>query len=104
MRSTINTPKLAVATAVAALALAIIPMDTAVAQRGGGTVSSCSNFGKGCATAAVRSNRGRTELRLPGGTWIDCAGNCKDRLRVETVDFWAQREFERAGSEPRRRP
>ena len=71
-------------------------------KRSAGTVEACSRFGKGCTSAPVRQTTRGPEIRLPGGTWISCAGNCKDTLRDETVDFWAKREFERAG-EPIRR-
>jgi hypothetical protein len=27
-------------------------------------------------------------MRLKGGTWIDCRGDCRETLREETVDFW----------------
>jgi hypothetical protein len=27
-------------------------------------------------------------VRMPGGTWLDCRGDCYDRLRFATVDFW----------------
>ena len=79
--------------------------DTAVAQRarGGSTVSGCSKFGNGCISGPVRNGRQGPEVRLPGGTWIGCAGDCRDALRVETIDFWAQRDADRGGGERRRR-
>ena len=30
----------------------------------------------------------RYEVRLPGGSWVDCGRSCSDTLRRETVDFW----------------
>lgn len=58
-----------------------------------GSVSVCSRYGNGCYTAPVRHGRFGLEMRLKGGTWIDCKGSCKDTLREETVDFWdTQRE------------
>lgn len=58
-----------------------------------GRVTECSRYGNGCYTAPVRRGRFGPEMRLKGGTWIDCKGSCKDTLREETVDFWeTQRE------------
>ena len=28
------------------------------------------------------------EVELPGGTWIDCGGDCATAYRGATVDFW----------------
>jgi hypothetical protein len=39
-------------------------------------------------TAPVRPGRWGDEVRLPGGTWIDCGRSCENTLRHETVDFW----------------
>lgn len=58
-----------------------------------GSVSVCSRYGNGCYTAPIRHGRFGLEMRLKGGTWIDCKGSCKDTLREETIDFWdTQRE------------
>jgi len=35
-----------------------------------------------------RGPQGRLEVRLPGGTWLECGLSCSDTLRRETVDFW----------------
>jgi hypothetical protein len=35
-----------------------------------------------------RGPQGRLEVRLPGGTWLECGRSCSDTLRRETVDFW----------------
>lgn len=53
-----------------------------------GSVTACSRYGNGCYTAPVRQGRFGPEMRLRGGTWIDCRGSCEDALREETVDFW----------------
>lgn len=53
-----------------------------------GSVTACSRYGNGCYTAPVRQGRFGPEMRLKGGTWIDCRGSCEDALREETVDFW----------------
>lgn len=66
-----------------------------VRDRGGqqGDVTACSRYGNGCYSAPVRAGRFGPEMRLKGGTWIDCKGSCKDTLREETIDFWdTQRE------------
>ena len=51
-------------------------------------VSVCSSYGNGCYSATVRRGRFGPEMRLKGGTWIDCRGDCRETLREETVDFW----------------
>ena len=38
-----------------------------------------------------RGPQGRLEVRLPGGTWLECGRSCSDTLRRETVDFWQSR-------------
>ena len=48
------------------------------------SVTACSRYGNGCYTAPVRGS----QMRLKGGTWVDCKGSCSDTLREETVDFW----------------
>lgn len=51
-----------------------------------------SRYGHGSVSGPVRmGGRGGYEVRLPGGTWIDCARNCSEALRRETVDFWESR-------------
>ena len=47
-----------------------------------------SRFGNGAVTGPVRPSRHGYEVRLPGGTWIECRRSCSETLRVETVDFW----------------
>ncbi len=29
-----------------------------------------------------------TEVQLPGGTWIDCRGDCEATIKAETTEFW----------------
>ena len=29
-----------------------------------------------------------TEVQLPGGTWIDCRGDCEDTIKVQFTEFW----------------
>jgi hypothetical protein len=74
------------------------PADAAPRNRDrNGSVTVCSNFGVKCVSGPTRPGRFGPEVRMPGGTWIDCARNCADTLRVATIDFWAQREQERGG-------
>jgi hypothetical protein len=72
---------------------------SADARSGAGTVGyvkSCSTYGNGCKSAPVRRGRNGYEIRLPGGTWIECRRDCSQTLRQETVDFWeTQRENQR---------
>ena len=29
-----------------------------------------------------------TQVQLPGGTWIDCRGDCEASIRAEHTEFW----------------
>jgi hypothetical protein len=54
-----------------------------------GFVTAESRYGPQTITAPVRVNaQGRREVRLPGGTWIECRQTCTNTLRQETIDFW----------------
>jgi len=54
-----------------------------------GYVTAESRYGPQTITAPVRiSALGRREVRLPGGTWIECRQSCSNTLRQETIDFW----------------
>lgn len=78
---------LAVATGAGAAAMA--------APRGEGPthVTAQSRYGNGSLTAPVRPYPLGWQVRLPGGAWIDCARDCADTLRRESLDFWeTQRE------------
>jgi hypothetical protein len=66
-------------------------------------VTGCSRYGYGCVSGPTRPARFGREVRMPGGTWIGCAGSCADTLRDETVDFWPKREAERGSGRSRRR-
>jgi hypothetical protein len=35
------------------------------------------------------------EVELPGGTWIDCAGDCATAFNEAQSDFWAKQDRER---------
>jgi hypothetical protein len=67
---------------------------------GYGYVTAESRYGTATITAPVRSGpHGRLEVGLPGGTWIECGRSCRDTLRRETVDFWKDRGYPRAGGD-----
>jgi hypothetical protein len=54
-----------------------------------GYVTAESRYSSATITAPVRINaQGRREVRLPGGTWIECRRTCSNTLRQETIDFW----------------
>lgn len=84
--------------AISAIAVALIStiaIDTASAQRRSrdGGVTACSRYGNGCISGPVRRGPTGYQVRMPGGTWIGCKGDCRETLREEAVDFWeTQRE------------
>ena len=61
------------------------------------TVKACSHFGHGCIIAPVRPAKFGMEVRMPGGTWIGCGGDCKDTIVAETIDFWDIKRQETPG-------
>lgn len=54
----------------------------------GGYVVAESRWGKGTVSGPVRPGRHGWQVRLPGGTWVDCVRSCSETLRRQTVDFW----------------
>lgn len=34
------------------------------------------------------------EVELPGGTWIDCGGDCAEKVRREHLDLWETKREE----------
>jgi hypothetical protein len=63
-------------------------------------VTAESRYSGASITAPVRQGpKGRLEVRLPGGTWLECAKSCSDTLRRETVDFWKERGHPRGGGD-----
>ena len=54
----------------------------------GGTVFAESNYGNGSVSGAVREGHNGPQVRLPGGTWVNCVRSCSDTLRRQSVDFW----------------
>lgn len=71
-------------------AASILPQ--AAAARGDrhkvGSVVACSHYGRGCIRGPVREGRVELQVRMPGGTWIGCKGNCQRTLREEALDFF----------------
>jgi len=54
-----------------------------------GYVTADSRYSGQSVSGRVRKGpQGRLEVRLPGGTWLECGRSCSDTLRRETVDFW----------------
>lgn len=53
-----------------------------------GYVVAESRYGKGVVSGEVRPGRHGLQVRLPGGTWIDCVRSCSETLRRQSVDFW----------------
>jgi hypothetical protein len=90
-----------------ALGLALCPVVTPAADaqaprhaRGYAYITVESRYGTATVTAAVRQGpSGRLEVRLPGGTWIECRQSCHDTLRRETVDFWQNHGPPRSGGD-----
>lgn len=64
-------------------------------------VTATSHYGAQSITAPVRPGRLGPRVRLPGGTWLECAGDCRDKLREETIDFF-YRFQERSNGRSRR--
>lgn len=58
-----------------------------------------SRFGHGTVVGAVRPSGHGFQVRMPGGTWIDCRRSCAETLRVETVDFWENQGRDRIDNE-----
>jgi hypothetical protein len=58
-----------------------------------GVVIAESRYGSARVSGPTRVGaRGRREVRLPGGTWLECGRSCSETLRRETVDFWQGRD------------
>jgi hypothetical protein len=82
----------AVAVALAGCAVEASPSMVGGPREDGAVVVAESGHGHGTVSGPVRrNNRGLLEVRMPGGTWIDCGRSCSDTLRRETVDFWESR-------------
>jgi hypothetical protein len=71
------------------------------ATLGYATAESRYGNGKPVSGPVRRGSHGRLEVRLPGGTWMECGRSCSDTLRRETVDFWqANRDRRSSGDGP----
>lgn len=77
---------LAFSAVAAAIVIALAP--TTSHAQGTGTVTAKSRYGAQTASAPVRQGRNGYEVRLPGGTWVDCRRDCGQTLREESIDFW----------------
>lgn len=54
-----------------------------------GFVHAESRWGHGSVSGPVRRGRNGYQVRLPGGTWVECVrNNCSETLRLQTVDFF----------------
>jgi hypothetical protein len=92
MRSLLSAMVIAVAAATL-IQLAAPVADAKQRRRGAdpgyGYVTADSRYSGASITAPVRYGpHGRLEVRLPGGTWLECGRSCRDTLRRETIDFW----------------
>ncbi|MBY0226518.1 MAG: hypothetical protein K2Q28_11995 [Hyphomicrobium sp.] len=68
---------------------ALVPAQSSFAVEGNlGKVKACSPITDKCATGAVRNTAYGQQVQLPGGKWVNCAGDCSRKLRKNTVDFW----------------
>ncbi len=56
--------------------------------RGPAHVVAESRWGHGSVSGPVRRGRNGWEVRMPGGTWLECKRSCSETLRLATVDFW----------------
>ena len=74
--------------AVVAILSAMAAFGATSGASAGGEVVAESRFGHGTVSGPVRAARHGREVRLPGGTWIDCGRSCSETLRTESVDFW----------------
>lgn len=98
-------PALLVSLAIPVAAGLMAPAAQAYFRRGPaepteGYVTAESRYGPQTITAPVRiSALGRREVRLPGGTWIECRRSCTNTLRQETIDFWEIQSNELAGDD-----
>lgn len=83
--------------------LAMAPAEAAKLRGDGyGTVTAKSRYGVQTISAPTRPSAFGREVRLPGGTWIDCAGDCRETLREESIDFFYKLQ-ERSGDGAHRR-
>ena len=71
----------------------LMPTQSSFAVEGSlGKVKACSDcYGRQlcnrCTYATLTYGK---QVQLPGGTWVDCAGDCREKLRKKTVDYWQE--------------
>ncbi len=54
-----------------------------------GYVTAESRWGHGTASGPVRRGKWGWQVRLPGGTWVDCVrNNCSETLRLQSLDVF----------------
>ena len=54
-----------------------------------GYVTAESRWGHGTASGPVRRGKWGWQVRLPGGTWVDCVrNNCSETLRLQALDMF----------------
>ena len=80
------------------------PADAATSRSGRSAdgyqwVTAVSNYSANTISGPTRPSQWGREVRLPGGSWIDCAGDCRDKLRETTIDFWFEQN--NRGNNPR---
>ena len=102
LSSSLATSAVALTITGGALLFPTFTTEAEAARRDGNQVTGCSRYGRGCVTGPVRNARFGQEVRLPGGTWYHCAGDCRDKLRSETVDFWDEHQRREGGASRRR--
>lgn len=73
-----------------------------------GYVTAESRYGNGTVRGAVRQGPYGLQVRIPGGTWLDCRRQgwlfdrnrpCSETLRRQTVDFWETQHENRGGTD-----
>ena len=81
-------------TAAAAIVLLASAADAQPRRGIVGYVTADSFYSVKTITGPVRVGpKGRLEVGLPGGTWIECRMSCRNTLRQETIDFWENRNY-----------
>jgi hypothetical protein len=74
-------------------AVVLLPMSAAMAaippQR---TVTVQGDFPDQIITAPIRNRGAAEEVFVPGGTWKNCARDCRQALLESTYDFWNTQE------------
>jgi hypothetical protein len=91
MRPCLSAALMSLLLAAAALALSLSGADArsrGAYDAGPGYVVAESRWGNGTVTGPVRRGPVGWQVRLPGGTWVDCVRSCSETLRLRTVDFW----------------